>query len=69
MTNSCGVELSLLVQELCQQLTFYMVTMLVARAALIPQGVWEGSSRTAAVSSSGDAEAVQTVDSFLDVIR
>lgn len=53
-------------------LGFYMVTTVIAAftgialALLIQPGK---SSRTASVSSSGDAEAVQTVDSFLDLIR
>uniref|UniRef100_A0A8C4DZ68 Amino acid transporter n=1 Tax=Dicentrarchus labrax TaxID=13489 RepID=A0A8C4DZ68_DICLA len=53
-------------------LSFYMVTTIIAAftgialAILIQPGK---SSRTASVSSSGEAEAVQTVDSFLDLIR
>lgn len=53
-------------------LTFYTVTTLLAAftgivlAVLIQPG---NSSRTVSVSSSGDAEAVQTLDSFLDLIR
>lgn len=53
-------------------LTFYMVTTLLAAftgivlAVLIQPG---NSSRTVSVSSSGDAQSVQTVDSFLDLIR
>ncbi|XP_044075233.1 excitatory amino acid transporter 1-like [Siniperca chuatsi] len=52
--------------------SYYMVTTLIAAftgialAVLIQPGK---SSRTASVSSSGNAEAVQTVDSFLDLIR
>ncbi|XP_070774838.1 excitatory amino acid transporter 1-like [Enoplosus armatus] len=52
--------------------TYYMVTTIIAAftgivlAVLIQPGK---SSRTASVSSSGNAEAVQAVDSFLDLIR
>ncbi|KAM6920003.1 excitatory amino acid transporter 1-like [Lycodopsis pacificus] len=51
---------------------YYMVTTLIAAftgialAVLMKPG---NSSRTASVSSSGNAEAVQIVDSFLDLIR
>ncbi|XP_076600446.1 excitatory amino acid transporter 1-like [Chaetodon auriga] len=53
-------------------LSFYMVTTVIAAftgitlAVLIRPGK---SSRTAAVSSSGDADTVQAVDSFLDFLR
>ncbi|XP_042353288.1 excitatory amino acid transporter 1-like [Plectropomus leopardus] len=52
--------------------SYYMVTTLIAAftgialAVLIQPGK---SSRAASVSSSGNTEAVQTVDSFLDLIR
>lgn len=52
--------------------TFYMVTTVmaaftgIALAVLIQPG---NSSRTVSVSSSGDVQTVQTVDSFLDLIR
>ncbi|XP_031720762.1 excitatory amino acid transporter 1-like [Anarrhichthys ocellatus] len=52
--------------------SYYMVTTLIAAftgialAVLMQPGK---SSRTASVSSSGNAEAVQIVDSFLDLIR
>lgn len=52
--------------------SYYIVTTLIAAftgivlAVLIQPG---RSSRTASVSSGGNAEAVQTVDSFLDLIR
>nr|XP_046264797.1 excitatory amino acid transporter 1-like isoform X2 [Scatophagus argus] len=52
--------------------SFYMVTTIIAAftgialAVLIQPGK---SSRTVSVTSHGDAEAVQTVDSFLDLIR
>lgn len=53
-------------------LTFYTITTLIAAftgialAVLIQPGA---SLSTTSASSSGDAEAVQTVDSLLDLIR
>lgn len=53
-------------------LSFYMVTTVIAGftgislAVLIQPGK---SSRTATVSPTGDADTVQAVDSFLDLLR